>query len=751
MKNVKLRMKMLLLTAILVVTVVGVAWVGVDRLGTLNAAVQEMADRTLRKVMLNSQIREELLAAVRQQKNCVLSPDEKASNEYAKASAAAMLNAERLLLELQKLCALDKHDEETAALTELSDQVRRFTPMNKECLDLGVQNTNLKANDLCRDEVKGAVERILALTDRMIVEEQREPGKESPREAAGGTGLRRSRLAYAVTKTAFMVQWTLKQHIEASAGTQEFNRLDRLVPEMMAQLKQQFDELTPLVPQGDAALLLGARSALNDLAEVQPRIIALSKLDTNNKSTEMTLNTLREVVNDVLQRQDRLAAIFDAHAQQARANSLEAYNTGRMWIALAALVGVGLSIVASLFIARSVTISVTRVRDLTKAMADGDLSRRIGLAQRDEVGELASAADTLADSLSTIVSEIHASSEKLGHSSEDLGRISKQLLSQSDEASTQSSGVAAAAEELSTNIGTMAAAAEQMSVNLASLSSVSEEMSVNAGTISSAAEQTSTNVNVVASAVREISGSFEGVLADVREGSRVATQAMSMADTATRSIQALTQAGLEISKVTETIKMIALQTNLLALNATIEATSAGEAGKGFAVVAHEIKELANQSAKAAEDIARKIEGVQNGTREAVGVIHNVADVIKEINASADRISGSVEKQTQSAHTISTNVGEASQGVRDIARAIAEVAKAATDMSRNVAEASRGATDVSRNVGESAKASHDISSSIAAVSGAARATSASAASVNAAAETLDRVAKELRKPVGRFKL
>src|SRR5205823_698178 len=94
----------------------------------------------------------------------------------------------------------------------------------------------------------------------------------------------------------------------------------------------------------------------------------------------------------------------------------------------------------------------------------------------------------------------------------------------------------------------------------------------------------------------------------------------------------------EINKVTETIKMIALQTNLLALNATIEATSAGEAGKGFAVVAREVKELANQSGQAAEDIARKIEAVQGSTREAVRVIQSVAEIIGAIHASAGRIS-----------------------------------------------------------------------------------------------------------------
>ena len=324
---------------------------------------------------------------------------------------------------------------------------------------------------------------------------------------------------------------------------------------------------------------------------VQSQIVDYSRQDTTKKGAELSLTTAGDAVEDALKSLDRLASLFDAQGQRARTASLAAYNSGFWWIIVSALAGVAFCILASVLITRSVTRPVTQMRDLTKAMAAGDLSQRIGLEQRDEVGELALATDSLADSLSRIVSEICGASEELAHSSENLGRISTQLLSQSDETSTQSSGVAAAAEELTTNISTMAAGAEQMSMSVASISSASEEMSVNAGTISSAAEQTATNVKAVASAVHEISGSFQDVLTNVREGSRVANQAMAMADTATQSIQALTQASTEISQVTETIKMIALQTNLLALNATIEAVSAGEAGKGFAVVAHEIKEL----------------------------------------------------------------------------------------------------------------------------------------------------------------
>jgi methyl-accepting chemotaxis protein len=231
----------------------------------------------------------------------------------------------------------------------------------------------------------------------------------------------------------------------------------------------------------------------------------------------------------------------------------------------------------------------------------------------------------------------------------------------------------------------------------------------------------------------------------------VAGKAAALADNAEQTMRNLDQSGSEISKFTETIKMIALQTNLLALNATIEATSAGEAGKGFAVVAHEIKELANQSAKAAEDVARKIEGVQNGTRQAVGVISEIADVIKKIHQSAGRISQSVEHQNKSAQTISLNIDEANKGVDHIARSISEVAATANHMARNIAEASRGATDVSSNVSEAAHASSGISQSVVQVSAAAKQTNASATEVTQSAKQLDQVAAELRNLVDKFKI
>ena len=155
------------------------------------------------------------------------------------------------------------------------------------------------------------------------------------------------------------------------------------------------------------------------------------------------------------------------------------------------------------------------------------------------------------------------------------------------------------------------------------------------------------------------------------------------------------------------IKLIAMQTNLLALNATIEATSAGEAGKGFAVVAHEIKQLANQSGKAAEDIARMIEGIQTSTREAVEVIQTSPRRSRRSiplrNASRPRW----RQQTLAAPGSRRELEAASKGVGHIAQSIAEVAKGANDMSRNASEASQAANDVSHNASEAARAVRDI--------------------------------------------
>ncbi|SIO40789.1 Methyl-accepting chemotaxis protein [Singulisphaera sp. GP187] len=739
MKNLKLAHKMLASTLILMASMLAVTYVAVTRLTAVNSQVRQLVDQTIVKRTLETELHVKLLSSNRAQKNSILSPNDEQSKEFAAASRASMVDARTILEQLKELIAAEKNVGQSAAVEALGKAIDGYQKLNDEALELSVQNSNVKARKLLAGDIQRQMD-ILAAHFRKWV------GAVPSKEAPSAADVARLKTLYEIHTALLELQPNTTKHIESS-NDEEMTAQEKKLAELQDRIR---GGLT-VAAGGDPTSEVEPRAALTDLNNAFANLFRLSRSDTNNRSTAISLGAAKLAADEFVIKISDLDRLLAKEATTGRDLSEVAYQNGLWWILGVALAGVVLGGLFAYFVTQSITRPVFEVRNLAQAMAKGDLRQRIRLKQHDEVGQLSDATNTLAESLTLIVTEIQKVSEGLAGSATDLSGVSNQLLSQSEHASLKATSVASASEQLSSNISTMAAAAEEMSVNVASISSASEEMSINVGTISSAAEQTSTNVSVVSTAVGEISSSFADVLKDVREGSNVAGEASRMADSATETIQLLNRSGAEISKVTETIKMIALQTNLLALNATIEATSAGEAGKGFAVVAHEIKELANQSAKAAEDIARKIEGVQNNTRQAVEVIQNVSQIIKDINASSGRISLSVEKQTRAATMISQNVGEANKGVGDIARSIAEVAKAAGDMSRNVAEAARGATDVSRNVGEAAKAAGGISSDIHGVSDASRSTNESASKVNDSAVQLDQIGKELRKLVGRFKL
>lgn len=739
MKNFKLANKMLLLSSILMSSVLIVGWVALNRLSAVNAQIGQLVDSTNAKTAVASEVNLQFLSSVRIQKNAIMAADDQSSINYATTSRTSITDARDLIGKLKEMVRKDHALGQQEAVDAVSKALDEFEKINSQVLDMAIQNTNLKSKVLVFGDLKRDIDALSTRLDSWIEEV-------ASKGAADAEIAKRMKALYEMHEALVTIPFNAIRHIESSSQ------------EEMVVIEKNLDELQDQVLQGlmvasggDTGNQVEVRAKMSDIKTLVAKITQLSRLDTNNRSVTMSLTETKTASDECVKRFDELDKLLAGEAQAGRDASNAVYTSAISWILGVMVAGLVFGGIVAWVVTRSVTKPILEVRHLAQIMANGDLRQRAQLQQQDEVGQLSDATNSLADSLSKIVMEIQRVSEGLAGSANDLTDVSTQLVSQSETASLRSSGVASASEQLSSNISTMAAAAEEMSVNVASISSASEEMSMNVGSISSAAEQTSVNVSVVSTAVGEISRSFADVMGDVREGSRIAEEASSMADSATNTIEMLSRSGTEISKVTEAIKMIALQTNLLALNATIEATSAGEAGKGFAVVAHEIKELAGQSAKAAEDIARKIEGVQNDTRQAVRVIQNVSQIIQDINSSSGRITLSVEKQTQSAAMISQNVGEANRGVGEIARSIAEVAKAAGDMSRNVAEAARGATDVSRNVSEAAKAANGISSDIHQVSTASRSTNQSASQVHDSAERLGQISRELRKLVGKFKI
>lgn len=751
MHRLSLTYRIGIIIGIMALTAGGIAFVAHMQIRGIMARVQRMIEVTSREAELANQIRYELLTSIRRERAAILSTKDDESQRAAVESAQAAQQVEQLRQTLVSLVEGKGTGEDRRALDEFAQAWREFQTIQKESLALAVLNTDVKASALAHgklaDKAAAVQEAVLAIV-RQAEKEAADmtTAKDPVKLAALG------RLAVSLLRASGQVQelaFLVSQHVAASSEEE----MDRIEPRLQL-LEREVDAVlgvpSATAEEKDRPHLERAAAAFAEIKLLLSQILKLSRANSNARNVEIALGPEMKTLERCIGAMDRLTkglnSELEADLQAARDSAV----VGEWIMMTVPPLGIAVSVLLGFFMAQSITRPMAQGVDLSEAIARGDLTRRLNLDRSDEVGKLTGALDKVAGTFAHVVGEVRQVSNSICASAGELGTVSHELLAQSEEMATQASNVAAGTEQMSTNISTMAAAAEEMSMNVVSISSASEQISVNVGTISAAADATAKNVGKVLAVVQDATQAFEMIARDASTGSQVTARAMQLAANATGAMKALDRSAGEINKVTEAIKMIALQTNLLALNATIEATSAGEAGKGFAVVAREVKELANQSGQAAEDIARKIEAVQASTREAVSVIQGVAEIIETINGTAGRISEAVERQTRLAQTSAANLSEASRGVENIARSIAEVAKGATDMSSNAGEAAKGANDVSRNALEAAKAGRDISSNIHGVSAATRENTASSQQVNAAADRLKSIAGQLQTIVARFK-
>jgi len=330
--------------------------------------------------------------------------------------------------------------------------------------------------------------------------------------------------------------------------------------------------------------------------------------------------------------------------------------------------------------------NITRtIAELGKMTETSDLTIRFEERGKDEFGQMAHGLNKLMEKLQTIFKNLRQNSDTLAGSAEELSSISRQLSSGAEAASAKTILVSGAIEQVAGNVNAMASGAE--------------EASVNASEVAGTAEQMSENMNLIAVAIEEMSASINQISVNADDARKITNEATVKSGEATGAMGKLGAAAKEIGHVTDLIKRIADKTNLLALNATIEAASAGEAGKGFAVVANEIKELANQSAQSADDIAKRIEGIQIGTDEAVTVINSVSEIIAKVNQSVEAISSHVGQQTKASNDIANNVAQANIGTKRVAQSVNEVAKSSKNIACNAGEAAKGAGEVGKNLSD----------------------------------------------------
>ena len=222
------------------------------------------------------------------------------------------------------------------------------------------------------------------------------------------------------------------------------------------------------------------------------------------------------------------------------------------------------------------------------------------------------------------------------------------------------------------------------------MGATAEETTIQAAVVARSAEQVSQNSQTAASGVNDIGASIREIASSASEAAAVAHDAVAVTATTRETVDRLGTSSAEVGEVIKVITAIAEQTHMLALNATIEAARAGEAGKGFAVVANAVKQLSEETAKATDDIARRIVAIQEDSTDAVRAISEISDIILRINDFQNSIASAVEQQSMTTREISENVGKAADGSAEIARNIAAVAQAAKETAQGAASTQRAA-------------------------------------------------------------
>ena len=574
-----------------------------------------------------------------------------ASNDAAKLSSI-----ETLRTEMQTTLETIKGTTDNTEILEVVEQINSLTLRHASIFNETTKNLSLEAKT--RRDFKETDDAIISALNKVM---QQIDEKET---------MMLMEAEYISTEEK-LVRAKMKDFIAFDSG-KTVNLLNLFIFADIKSYLQQTQNLTAKLTKmvGDTKSLL----EISKSEELDQSWKKITNLMNTSKTQETLLyktwSTNQELLKTLAANGDEIQVAASRIVELTKNNIEKSNKTSRLTGIIVALVGlaamlfVGLMVIVA--IVKPLNSAVNMLKDI--AEGEGDLTSRLDIKSRDEIGELANWFDQFIGKVQGIITEVADQVSVLKNSATNLSDLSTE----------------------------MSAGAEQVSSKASNVATAAEEMSSNTGNIADTTGQATENVNLTATSIQEMTAVINEIADNTAKARSITIESVSQTNSANQQVNELGGAAQEIGKVIETITSISSQVNLLALNATIEAARAGEAGKGFAVVANEIKELAQQTADAAGEIQERVEGIQKSTKGTVAEIETVTVKVNDVNEIVSNIAAAIEEQSAATREIAENIVGVSQNLNEVNDNITQSSTVASDIASEIAEVTGATQELTDN-------------------------------------------------------
>lgn len=690
--RISIRFKFFSVVVIFIVISCLIGIVGLWNLSGMRNQIKNIVDSSTEKIILADEISKDLLIVAGAEKNMLISEDETEMGNYGVLIKDAQKRIESKASQLSALAAPD----EKKKLAQFKTSFSKFMDINKSVSELTLENTNFKAARLSAEDAEPLLARLDAQVEKILTSYEEE-FKEATNlfdamytAEVGAVMGQSSRLLGSIREVQITAQ--------AIILSREAGQINALIEKMNSQkdnVAKEFESLGSAINVKNKPDFEEAKSIYNQFLQTSEKVTELAALNSNFKAFELSktegriqLTTAQDIMADLV-KAGKKGLVHD------RDISSKNYKHAFTILTAIALTGIIIGSILAFIIIQQVFSALQKSFIFAEKLSTGNFKTRLNTDRNDELGDLAGHLNRVAENVGDLVKNLSHGIEDLSNAFSTLTHLADQMSTEAKNASEKSTGVSASADEMKQ-----------------SMNSVSTGM-----------EETSANLNTVAIAAGELTTTINEVAQNTSRSRQITDEAVSYTDEAQEKVTQLNNAAGAIGKVTETITDISEQTNLLALNATIEAARAGEAGKGFAVVASEIKDLANQTSMATEDIKKQIREIQNDTKDTVQMISKVSKIVYDVKDLSSTIAAAIEEQSATTQEISNSIGTASEAGQEISDNISQTSIVAQEVASDVTQISQMSNELFEN----------------------------SAKVNENAHSLSAVAKKLREMAARFEI